>query len=178
MGGICTKGSTVEAATTVPAAKTAKSSQGVGGGKSKKDKAMGWLRDYEVDTLLGSGAFGSVYKVRRRRDNGVFALKIVNCPNSQSANEALKEVRSWHNLRHPGIVTCFDFFLEDFNVCILMEYIDGGDLKGEFDRLDPRVVAERRVVSWLYQMVSALAYLHAQNIVHRDIKSSNSWGGG
>jgi serine/threonine protein kinase len=104
----------------------------------------------------------------------------------QAQNPNIAEEHILANCAHPNIVAFADFFQDsDGNSVLVMEYVDGGDLKHELDRRSERVVAatgavvpakhfsERSIMFLFVQMVMAIEYLHRHNILHRDLKTPN-----
>ena len=90
------------------------------------------LRDFVEMSKLGSGAYSTVLKAKRKTDGKIYALKKVFLTKlSQKEKEnALNEVRILASISHPNIVSYKDAFLVDnpSALCIVMEYADGGDL--------------------------------------------------
>lgn len=135
---------------------------------------------YDINIKLGSGGMGSVYACTRKRRNESrhgaekYALKAINlsmAAQGGSSSSTLEEIRAeieyLKDLDHPYIVKCIETFEHSGNVFIVMERCFGGDL---FAR-DPYSEKEAsRIVS---QILSAVAYMHSRNIIHRDLKFEN-----
>ena len=90
------------------------------------------LRDFEIFDKLGEGAYSTVFKVRRRSDSQLYALKKVKLhglKDKEKAN-ALNEVRILASLRHPYVIAYKEAFVDQTTntLCIVMEFADGGDL--------------------------------------------------
>eukprot|EP00966_Prymnesium_polylepis_P000707 15910-Prymnesium_polylepis.1 len=133
------------------------------------------MERYAQDKKLGQGAMGAVYLVRRRTDGAKLALKMIAVANQKDQHVAQNEIKILASLSHPHIVCFHDSFIDGDQLCIVMEYCNGGDLS---DVLSKQREAQRRlpeleVRSMLAQLTSALAHMHARKVVHRDIKSSN-----
>ena len=90
------------------------------------------LKNFEVLNKLGDGAFATVFKVRRRSDGELYALKKVKmtCLKPKEKENALNEVRILASINHPNIVQYKEAFIdkETNQLCIIMEYCDDGDL--------------------------------------------------
>lgn len=132
--------------------------------------------ELEIQSKLGSGAFGVVYKARDLLSSlpVFYALKDVVCCNTSSLGKAISEVETLRRLDHDYIVKIiaadqFEDRRGGFHVLILTEYCSGGNLN---DRLS-QPSSEETTLKWLSQMASALSYLHSRQIVHRDLKPDN-----
>ncbi|AAZ12936.1 serine/threonine-protein kinase, putative [Trypanosoma equiperdum] len=136
------------------------------------------MNEYHIIEKMAVGSFGVVFKVRRAIDDGVFVMKRINLAEFQDQQrlDAVREIEVMSLLNHPFIVAQRDAFLfNKENLCIVMDYYDGGDLD--------RLVAQQRekdeylplesVMKWFASVCFAMQYLHAQGIVHRDLKTSN-----
>ncbi|XP_076465974.1 serine/threonine-protein kinase Nek10-like [Babylonia areolata] len=147
-----------------------------------------YIGDYAVFELLGTGAFGSVHKVRRRTARQSFlAMKEVNLQNAafgknarekqQSVGEITNELRIMkESLRHPNIVRYHRTFEENDKLYIVMELIEGATLADHFNSLKEKKshFEEHRIWNIFLQMTLALRYLHKEKgIVHRDLTPNN-----
>jgi serine/threonine protein kinase len=136
------------------------------------------LHEYEILEKMASGTFGIVFKVRRITDHKVFVMKRIPLLdlNADQRRDAAQEVAVMRDLRHPCVVEQMDAFLfNSYDLCLILEYYDGGDM-------DTRTAAQRerdvyfdfeQVMLWFVQLVLGVQYLHANNVVHRDIKTHN-----
>lgn len=90
------------------------------------------LQEFEILNKLGDGAFSNVYKVRRKSDGVIYALKKVRFgPLSAKEKEnALNEVRVLASLDHPNIISYKQAFVDQASntLCIVLELATGGDL--------------------------------------------------
>mmetsp|Transcript_11336 Transcript_11336/g.9737 ORF Transcript_11336/g.9737 Transcript_11336/m.9737 type:complete len:107 (+) Transcript_11336:31-351(+) len=90
------------------------------------------LKDFQVVSKLGEGAYSSVYKVKRLSDEQIYALKKVKMMNLSDKEKinALNEVRILASVRHPNIVSYKEAFIDEGSnsLCIIMEFCDNGDL--------------------------------------------------
>ncbi|XP_059145403.1 serine/threonine-protein kinase Nek10-like [Physella acuta] len=147
-----------------------------------------YIGDYAVFELLGSGAFGSVYKVRKKAGRqSFFALKEVNLQNmvfGKSAKEKEMSVGEITNelkimkeeMRHPNVVRYYRTFELNDKLYIVMEYIEGAHLGEHFNSLKEKndKFQQARIWNILLQLILALRYLHKEKgIVHRDLTPSN-----
>ncbi|KAK7477969.1 hypothetical protein BaRGS_00030798 [Batillaria attramentaria] len=147
-----------------------------------------YIGEYAVFELLGTGAFGSVYKVRRRTARQSFlAMKELNLQNpafgknarekAQSVGEITNELRIMkESLKHPNIVRYYKTFEESEKLYIVMELIEGATLADYFNSLKEKKARfeEPRIWNIFLQMMLALRYLHKEKgIVHRDLTPNN-----
>ena len=90
------------------------------------------MNDFDILTELGKGSFGCVYKVRRKTDSRIYALKKVKLTNlsSKEKQNALNEVRILASVKSTFVISYKEAFIDDKDqsLCIVMEYADKGDL--------------------------------------------------
>ncbi|XP_043118026.1 serine/threonine-protein kinase Nek10 isoform X2 [Puntigrus tetrazona] len=145
------------------------------------------INGYAVLDHLGSGAFGSVFKVRKQSGQNILALKEVNFHNpafgkdkrsrDSSAEKIVSELTIIkEQMSHPNIVKYFKTFLEADKLYIVMELIEGAPLAEHFSSLKEKrqTFTEERVWNIFIQICLALRYLHKEKrIVHRDLTPNN-----
>lgn len=127
---------------------------------------------YRIDGLLGKGGMGSVYRAFDERDKAFVALKETFADDKDTLIAFKREAKLLENLSHRAFPKVFDFFPEGKGLYLVMEMIEGSDLKELLDARDEPFTAGE-VLDWSAQILDALEHLHAQGIVHRDIKPSN-----
>ncbi|XP_052258729.1 serine/threonine-protein kinase Nek10-like isoform X2 [Dreissena polymorpha] len=146
-----------------------------------------YIQDYAVFEHLGRGAFGSVYKVRKKVGQTFLALKEIDMKNpafgkssterDKSMGEALSELQIMRQgIRHPNIVRYHKTFVQASTLFIIMDLIEGAPLNEHFNSLREKQsrFAETRIWHILLQMLQALRYLHKdKGIVHRDLTPNN-----
>ena len=88
------------------------------------------LKDFEIQTKLGQGSFGIVYKVKRKIDNSHYVMKQINISqmSSRMKQDAINEVTVLSKMSNPYVVKYYDSFIDKNILCIIMEYCDNGDL--------------------------------------------------
>lgn len=132
------------------------------------------LGAYLVLDQIGQGGMGQVYRARHRRMQRVVALKVISTTKVQSEaaiKRFHKETEAAAKLIHPNIVTAYDAG-EDRGVnYLVMEFVDGKDLKSTLRAYGPLPVAN--AVDYILQAAEGLRYAHQQNVIHRDIKPAN-----
>lgn len=127
----------------------------------------------EILELLGQGGMGVVYKARQPRLDRVVALKILStaAARSPSFTERFgREARALAKLSHPGIVAIYDFGNVGSDYFLLMEYVDGTNLR---QMLQTGQVQPAEALALVVQICEALQFAHDQGVVHRDIKPGN-----
>ncbi|CAG9314475.1 unnamed protein product [Blepharisma stoltei] len=137
------------------------------------------IYQFEILNKLGEGAFSSVYKVRRKSDGQIYALKKVKFApmNYREKENALNEVRILASIDHPNIIAYKEAFFDEgtSSLCIVMEYAEGGDLLNKIENCKKRSIyfTENEILSTLAQTIRGLKALHDLKILHRDIKCAN-----
>jgi serine/threonine-protein kinase len=138
-----------------------------------------WLRralgdDYELLSLLGSGGFGRVYKVRDLHLEREVALKVLNptlTQDTEVVERFRREAQLAARLNHPNIVNIYDIAGRFGLIWYTMELINGPSLAQLVEREGP--LPMDRVLRLLREALSALAHAHGMGLVHRDIKPEN-----
>jgi serine/threonine protein kinase len=139
------------------------------------------FKDFKIVETLGKGSFASVYKVIRRSDSKVYALKRVKISkmSKKDLGDALNEIRFLASIRQKNIVGFLHAFLEnnETELCIIMEYCGCGDLAQKVERYKKRrqYIDEHVIWKYLIQCLKALQHLHEKNICHRDLKCANTF---
>lgn len=130
---------------------------------------------YELGRKLGQGAMGSVYLARRKSDGEFLALKTVAVSSGHDRELAANEISILRSLQHTNIVSFYDSFVHEDEIVLVMQYCAGGDLADLIaqKRSSDDRIPDAHARSMVCQLASALAHVHANRVVHRDIKSSN-----
>ena len=135
------------------------------------------LGRYDLIRVLGKGAMGLVYEGRDPNLDRRVAIKTIKVENLSDAAAAEYEVRfrtearSAARLQHPNIVSVYDSDRDGDMAFLVMEFIEGEDLKHHLDK--GKVYTLQQTLSIMADLLSALNYAHSQKIVHRDIKPAN-----
>ena len=135
--------------------------------------SIGRLGHYEVDSILGSGAFGIVARAFDEKLHRVVAIKLMSpglAATSPPRKRFLREARAVAAVNHENIVAIHAVEEEPMPF-IVMEYVPGMTLQQWLDRNGPMDVAH--VLGLGQQIAGGLAAAHAVQLIHRDIKPSN-----
>ena len=126
---------------------------------------------------LGKGSYGSVYLCKHKKTGDNFAVKIINVTriNSHSLRKLHLEIAIMKALDHPNIIKLRGVFFGRRTVSLVMDLCQGGEL---FDHLtgnkqNKKGFPECYVARLVRFMISSVAYLHSQGIMHRDLKLEN-----
>ncbi|GEM_PF-770183 len=132
------------------------------------------LGDYLIVDELGAGGMGVVYKAVHRRMRRVVALKVLPQKAMESPDAVRRfqqEVRVIAQLTHRNVVTAFDAGEDDGVHYLVMEYVDGVDLRVHVKKHGPLPLLE--ALRCIIHAARGLDYAHQQGIVHRDVKPGN-----
>src|SRR5262245_56828998 len=133
-----------------------------------------FLDRFELQSELGLGSFGYVFRAWDPRLERVVALKVQRAGSFASADEVerfLREARSTASLKHPAIVSLYETGQTEEGVGYLVcEYIEGTKLEA---RLKDGPLEFAAAAALANELAEALAYAHEHGVIHRDIKPSN-----
>ncbi len=130
------------------------------------------IGDYEIIDSLGKGGFGSVWKARSGSGQ-VVAMKLLNpqsLDNQRVVKKFFHEAMILAKLDHPNITRLLDFFPDGDNYAIVMEYVEGVELKKLLKNGPIPFDTAYRIA---LQALDAFQYAHGNGILHRDIKPGN-----
>ncbi len=132
------------------------------------------VKSYDIDTLLGKGGYGVVYRARQKAVARDVAIKVIlqryaNSPEFIRRFEAEAQVIA--RLEHPHVVPLYDYWREPDSAFLVMRFLRGGSLR---DRLDEfGALRLESIGQILEQVASALTFAHRNGVIHRDIKADN-----
>lgn len=124
--------------------------------------------------MLGKGAYGGVYLVKKKNTNDFFAMKVIDF-SGKLDKKYLETLQSEKNvfevITGDWVVKAFYSFVHENYLCFVLEYMMGGDFNkilSLYTALDQWIVE-----IYLAELVLAIEYLHSMDIVHRDLKPDN-----
>ncbi|MCI0414606.1 protein kinase [bacterium] len=129
---------------------------------------------YQIESVLGRGGMGEVYKAHDSALGRFVALKVMRGPalDDMNARERfIREAQSAGGLRHPNIVTVYDLGEFEDRMYIAMEFIHGEDLEHLIKKKAALTLDDKFNI--LIQVCEGISYAHKNQIVHRDLKPSN-----
>jgi serine/threonine-protein kinase len=129
---------------------------------------------YQILSQLGAGGMAHVYRARDihlRRQVGIKVLRADYMRESAFRQRFLHEARSAANLLHPNIVTLYDFAHDETRVFMVMEYVEGTDLKTLLRRQG--MLPVRTAVELMVQVCAGVGYAHRAGLIHCDLKPQN-----
>ncbi|XP_061045299.1 microtubule-associated serine/threonine-protein kinase 4 isoform X2 [Eubalaena glacialis] len=130
--------------------------------------------DFETIKLISNGAYGAVYFVRHKESRQRFAMKKINKQNlilRNQIHQAFVERDILTFAENPFVVSMYCSFETRRHLCMVMEYVEGGDCATLMKNMGPLPVDMARM--YFAETVLALEYLHNYGIVHRDLKPDN-----
>jgi len=131
------------------------------------------LGPYVIQSLLGQGGMGEVYRARDSRLNREVALKVlptafVNDVDRRARFE--REAQAIATLSHPNTVSVFDTGVDDEQLYVVMELLQGETLR---DRISRGALPVRKALEYAVQIARGLGAAHDKGLVHRDLKPEN-----
>ena len=137
------------------------------------DQVARALPNLEILEVIGSGGMGMVYRAKQRQLDRIVAVKILPkklASDPQFTERFTREAKLLGRLSHPNIVSVYDFGQSEGLFFLIMEYVDGVNLRQAMraGRFTPKEALEM-----VPKVCEALQFAHDQGILHRDIKPEN-----
>jgi Tol biopolymer transport system component len=131
------------------------------------------LGPYEIQSPLGAGGMGEVYRARDTRLDRTVAIKVlpdVFASDLEHLQRFEHEARVLSTLNHPNLLAIYDIGAEGSVHFLVSEFLEGQTLR---DRLNQGALGVRRAAEYALQIASGLSAAHEKGIVHRDLKPEN-----
>ncbi|MET0634470.1 MAG: serine/threonine-protein kinase [Chitinophagaceae bacterium] len=133
------------------------------------------ILSYKIIGLIGEGGMGNVYLAEHIASGEKVAIKALlpQLIKHQNIRDRFKnEANTMRLLRHPNIVTFFEYTEDDDGAYIIMEYVEGTDLS-KYIKNESGPLPNEQVLKLMDQIIGAFSYAHKNGVLHRDIKPSN-----
>ena len=135
------------------------------------------VNDYIFEKMIGRGSFAKVYRVINKNNKQIYAIKKLKIAeiNKLGPKYIVNEIKflACHNCTN--IINYHTVFLDASSIYVVMQYAQKGDLLQliKKHKINNTKFTEKEILHYFTQICFALQYLHKNNIIHRDIKSSN-----
>jgi serine/threonine protein kinase len=146
-------------------------------GKGQLSSESGLARDighFRLTDLLGEGGMGVVYKAVDTRLDRTVALKALPrllMEDEHARKRFFREAKAAARINHPNVATVFDILEAGDDLYIVMEYVEGRELRDLIDSGEPLLASD--AIRYLVELASGLQAAHQVEVIHRDVKSSN-----
>ncbi|KAF2015540.1 Pkinase-domain-containing protein [Aaosphaeria arxii CBS 175.79] len=132
------------------------------------------LGDFQIQRTLGTGSFGRVHLVQSKHNQRFYAVKVLKkaqVVKMKQVEHTNDERRMLQQVKHPFLITLWGTFQDSKNLYMVMDFVEGGELFSLLRKSQrfPNPVAK----FYAAEVTLALDYLHAQNIIYRDLKPEN-----
>ena len=148
--------------------------------ENRRFQGVSKISDYDLLSKLGEGTFGEVHKARSLRNGRIYALKKILMHNERDGFPitALREIKLLKKLSHPNVLKLEEMAMEKAKelkkratMYMVTPYMDH-DLSGLLENPAVRLT-EPQIKCYMIQLLQGLQYLHANQILHRDMKAAN-----
>ena len=132
------------------------------------------LGPYEIRRLIGHGGMGEVYEARHVRLDRLVAIKVIRGYRQEdpvSHAHFLKEMTTTGKFDHPNLVRAYDAWEEDSRLYLVLELLDGHSVQSL--ARDAKAITAEDVVEIMIGACQALEHLHANHMIHCDVKPAN-----
>lgn len=132
------------------------------------------LTNYDIVRPLGHGAYGHVFKVQHKITKMFRSMKVIpknNLKPGFTEDEIEQEINILKNLDHPQIIKIYEVYSDDDSYYLINEFCSEGDLSEKLSQM--KCLPECIVKVLMFQIFSAVSYLHSRRIIHGDLKLEN-----
>ena len=141
----------------------------------KKDENK--LSNFEIISEIGRGSFSTVYKVKCKIDNYIYAMKEVDLPNlnHKEIDNSFNEVQILSKIKSEYIISYIDSFSQNGKLYLITEYAEFGDMEQiiKSRQKTKNYFNENHLIKIWKQIIKGILVLHKNHILHRDLKSAN-----
>lgn len=130
--------------------------------------------DFDLLKVIGKGNFGKVMQVKKKDTGRIYAMKVLKKGSiiaADAVKHTLSETNVLRRIKHPFIVSLKYAFQTEDKLYMIMDYLNGGELFFHLSNVDR--FSEERARFYAAEIVLALGYLHAKNVIYRDLKPEN-----
>lgn len=131
------------------------------------------LEEYNLLKSLGQGTTGVVYEATHKESGQCVALKVMRMHDEELLKTARTEYELLRSIRHPHIIRALDFFTYPRGAVLVLEHFHGSTLETAIQDSPDKRFEERCAQRLFCALVQAVHHLHAQGIIHRDVKAEN-----
>jgi serine/threonine-protein kinase len=127
---------------------------------------------YEMLEVLGSGGFGTVFKVQESGNDSLFTLKLIRRADVSKAEQVhlIRQIHSSRRMDHANVVAAHDFGQEDDYWYLISDYVEGLPLNDWVKKISPDA---RKSLLLCAHIGDALQHVHDKQFIHRDLKPGN-----
>eukprot|EP01043_Picozoa_sp_COSAG02_P052103 COSAG02_NODE_5568_length_4225_cov_1.651478_3_plen_938_part_00 len=144
-----------------------------GGGGGGSGRVV--VGEYQLAGKLGRGGSGVVHKAIHVLKGHIVAVKLISVATvpKEEISSIEMEIKLMRDLCHPNIVKYIDSKQEGSELCIVLEYVEGGSLAKIMHDVGQGTLPATLVALYLSKMLRGLVYLHSEGVIHRDVKAAN-----
>jgi len=129
--------------------------------------------NYEVNEVIGRGAFSVVKKAKQKRTGTEYAIKFIETKHVDKQDLMLlgREIDIMKKVDHPNVLKLEEVYETDEIIALVMELVNGGELF--YKIVEKGNYSEKEAAKIVRQMIKGVEYLHGKGIAHRDLKPEN-----